>query len=870
MKKLFVLLFTVIVSVSVWAVPAMRDSIVVRQPNGKTITVFLKGDEHAHMYYTRDGYPLAYDEDGYVRYAQVLSDCSVSVAQMPVANNPENRTAEEKDFLRSFDKLDFSSYYRMKTASRVNKASSQIKKSASKSPSIKIGDFPTTGKIKGLIILAEFKNNEFSFDHEYHHRMMNEENFSDGGATGSARDYFLAQSSEQFQPDFDVVGPVKLQYNMAYYGRNNMMGEDENASLMIEESCKLAQSEFGCDFSNYDNDGDGYVDMVYVIYAGYGEHAGGGANTVWPHKSNLYAYGVDLVLNDKKIDVYACSSELAGNSGTVSSGIGTFCHEFSHVLGLADHYRTDGSSAYILGKYDLMDYGCYNNESRTPVGYSAFERYTVGWLDPEDLSRPADGVEMEAITKSNQAYRLTTSNSDEYFILENRQQEGWDAYIPSSGLMITHIDYDYNDWMNNVVNNDPNHPRVKLVAADNRYDYNTEKEDLYPNSSGNNSFTDESVPSSITWTGEKTDKWITNITNDNGIVSFDFMPNHTKAPVVLPAEEMTDNSFVARWEAVSDAESYTLQLNRLIPAEDAVSALEEDFSLMKSGSVESADAVNIAAELDNYTVNAGWTGENVYQAGGYCKLGSYGLTGWIETPAINLSSKEGVYTVVYTVQSYTGNTPVFAVSANGQKASAKIRDKETTYVCVFTGGTNATSIRFEVTEERAFINDIKVLRGDRSADYPEATVVDVTGGSSVRAKVAAENDADKYAREELMTIKDLKDTSYRFEGLDKDLYSYTVIAHGPKGDSPKSEEVVVDLLHVGIAETNVSTSVMVNGNTVTLSGWNAGETVYVYSMDGCLVKTVVAAAGNVDFELPHAGCYIVKYGANTAKVLIQK
>lgn len=740
MKKLFVLLFTSIVAVSAWAVPAQRDSVVIRQPDGKMITVFLKGDEHAHMYYTRDGYPLSYDEDGYIRYARVLSDCSISVAGSPVANNPEYRTSEEKSFLQSLDRLDFNSYYRMKSSISANRTSSLNKKATDKSSSIQIGNFPTKGKIKGLIILAEFTNKKFSINQEYHYRMMNEANFSDDGATGSARDYFLAQSSDQFQPDFDVVGPVQLPHNAAYYGKNSIYGGDENADIMIRDACNLAQSEFGCDFSEYDNDNDGYVDMVYVIYAGYGEHAGGGANTIWPHKSNLSYYDINLELNGKTIDVYACSSELANNYGTTSSGIGTFCHEFSHVLGLADHYRTDGSSAYMLGMYDLMEYGCYNNQSRTPVGYSAFERYTVGWLDLEDLTRPADGVEMEELTKSNLAYRLSTGNDNEYFILENRQQEGWDKYIPSSGLMITHIDYDYDAWNNNVVNNDPNHPRVLLMAADNKYDYNTDEEDLYPNSAGNDSFTDESVPSSMTWTGEKTDKWITNITNEDGVVRFDFMTNHTKAPVVLQAEDMTETGFVARWEAVDDAESYTLQLNRLVPAKDS------------------------------------------------------------------------------------------SVAAEGISAS----------------------------------------HGDKSADHTQAAVTGVTVASSVRAEVSAEDSVENYVREEVMTIDDLKDTSYRFEGIDTDLYSYTVTAHGPKGDSPKSEEMIVDLLHVGITGTEVVASVIVNGNIVTLSGCKTGDDVYVYSMDGCLVEVVTASSEHVDIVLPSAGCYIVKSGGLTAKVLIQK
>ena len=269
-------------------------------------------------------------------------------------------------------------------------------------------------------------------------------------------------------------------------------------------------------------------------------------------------------LDNKKINTYACSSELMSNRGTNSSSIGTFCHEFSHVLGLPDLYPTAGGDHYTLDKYDIMVTGCYNNRSKTPSGYSAFERYSLGWLDLKEMDMPADKMELKNIIEHNTAYKLTTPLENEFFILENRQHISWDSYLPSSGLMITHVYYSKSSWQSNKVNNISNRLGVKLIVADNIASSTTSFNDLYPNAAGNNKFTNRSTPSSTLRNGKKINKWVTNIAQNEGVITFDFMSNYLDAPTNSSSEVHSSTSFTASWSGVEKATSYEVTLNKLI------------------------------------------------------------------------------------------------------------------------------------------------------------------------------------------------------------------------------------------------------------------------------------------------------------------
>ena len=329
--------------------------------------------------------------------------------------------------------------------------------------------FPTKGDVRSLVILVEYADVRFSVvnPNEAFSKMLNEPGYSENGGTGSARDYFIASSNGVFNPSFDVYGPVTLPENRAHYGDT-----DGSAVQMVVDACDMLAKEI--DWSLYDENNDGDVDNVFVYFAGHNEAEGGPEEAIWPHRYYVFTErdgkpvqychytgkdGKSYCLWD-----YACTSELSGEYGTNMCGIGTFCHEFSHVLGLDDLYDTQNSENYTVGAWDIMCYGNYNNEGRTPPSFTAFERFLLGWITPEQLNDAKDFM-LEPIETSNKAYlissvthNLSASNPNpiEYWLVENRQRLGWDqpaGCLAGTGLLISHIYWNKKKWDNNTPNN---------------------------------------------------------------------------------------------------------------------------------------------------------------------------------------------------------------------------------------------------------------------------------------------------------------------------------------------------------------------------------------------------------------------------------
>ena len=395
-----------------------------------------------------------------------------------------------------------------------------------------------TGQKRGLIILAQFNDTKFLAEHDnaLFGRMANERGFQSGGMyPGSVSDYFRDQSGGVFELAFDVVGPVTLPKNSAYYGQNDSEDLDLYPGQMVVEACNAAADL--ADFRDYDWDGDGVVDQVFVLYAGMGEADSEHEDAVWPHAWSLTDsdYGKTLRVDGVVVDNYACCSELE-YTGQLC-GIGAFCHEFSHCLGLADMYDTsDGySSVFGLNSWGLMDYGCYNDNSRTPAGYNSFEKMSCGWLTPVTLSEDTTVQTVNPLSQGGEGYIIYNDNHvEEYYMLENRQRTGWDSALPGSGMLILHVDYDNYAWANNEVNNDPKHPRCTIFHADNSDKTSSRNvaSDTYPYA-GNDSLTDTSVPKAMLYNAN-TDgsylmhKAVTGIKdNGDGTMSFAFRTDGT-------------------------------------------------------------------------------------------------------------------------------------------------------------------------------------------------------------------------------------------------------------------------------------------------------------------------------------------------------
>jgi M6 family metalloprotease-like protein len=452
MKKFGLIAVLSVMVCSAWAVPARRGGIVKTQPDGSQITVYQHGDEHFHWMTNEKGEWLKMDVDGFYRVTEALS-------------------AEQIEAKR------------MAAPSRAAQAAT-----------------PLNIAPRGLVILVNFTDVAFETEKEEMDSMLvgtsytRNYSYNYRGKTykitseGSARQYFQDASNGQYAPQFDVVGPVTVSKDMSYYGKNDSYGNDMYPDKMISEACKLADTEFDVDFTQYDNNNDGQVDFVFVIYAGYGEADGGASTTIWPHAWNLLAAGTQCKVDGKTVDLYACGNEL-DNFSKKHTGIGTFCHEFSHVLGLPDLYVTNTASHTTMNEWDIMDYGPYNNEGNTPPTFSAYERFFMGWLQPRLIVDP-ENVELQDLQQSNEALLISSTDQHnligndpdptKFYLIENRQLDGWDKYLPGHGMMLTKIQYSYSRWTQNTVNNSGSKMGVDLIEANGKTSNQGKMTDLFP------------------------------------------------------------------------------------------------------------------------------------------------------------------------------------------------------------------------------------------------------------------------------------------------------------------------------------------------------------------------------------------------------
>lgn len=518
MKKL--LLTTVLLLMvcgAMMAAPAKRGVYkILRLGDGREVRAMLVGDEHGSFWKGSDG-------KAYV----LKGDCYVPVDEKTVLEKANARRAKAN----------------VHYAKRLPKARG-------------IGEFPGYfGKRKVAIILVSYGDVAFQEGHDnaLYQRIFNEENFQESPFVGSVSDYFRDQSNGQFTLNFDVYGPVSLNKERAYYGRHDKDDPDMHPEEMVIEAVNQVKDMVE-DWHQYDWDGDGEVDQVYLIYAGPGENTGGIEETIWPHKGNLGLFQQDLddgsgpvkVGENLVVNNYACSSELGWDNHFV--GIGAICHEFSHCLGLPDFYDVSNSGGQGMDYWDLMANGGELENYYHPAGYSSYERWMSGWLKPIVLEdRDTTITDMMPLQDGGESYIIyNKGNRHEYFLLENRQYTKWDACLPSRGLMIIHVDEDEKIWHENAVNTDYSHQRMTWVPADGVYEriFSSEllmctwwglKNDLFPYNdvnAFNRSFkTYENQSKRAAWLyhpnadgTHQMDSSIENITqNADGTISFNFV-----------------------------------------------------------------------------------------------------------------------------------------------------------------------------------------------------------------------------------------------------------------------------------------------------------------------------------------------------------
>ena len=561
-----------------FAIPAYPKPLKVKQADGSWLTIQMRGDEHGHYVLTSDGIPLVFNarQKNY-EYAD-WKDGKVQASGIKAAEASE-RTAKVKAFVKSQDKsaiLESFKRARLQQLQQTLSSRRNVSLKASSNPQKeKLNNFPTIGEVHSWVILVQSADTKFSTvgsdAHQFFNNMLNEPGFTySNGANGSARDFYLNSSNGRFQPQFDVIGPVTLPEKYSYYGANQGSSVDNPARLeqFVREACTLADPLV--DFSQYDHNQDGYIDNIYFFYAGKGEADSGDGNAIWPHSAYYSDMAKDaglsetsLKLNGVEVGNYTCSNEINGTLITPQpAGIGTFVHEFGHVLGLADHYDVNyGMTTFAPGSFDTMAQASYNNNGNTPAAFSAYERACLGWLDLTVLKDGVDSLNvLPDLNDSNKAYVVPVggTNDEEYFIMENRQKKGWDAFIPGHGMLLWHIDYDAKAWEKNELNITGTHQRVDIVEADNKLTDNTRAGDPFP---GTSNVTQCNLTS---WAGGKVMS-LDDIEEKDGIINLMLGGLNLKLNTPdVKVTEVQDSSIVVGWTDVPVAKRYVLNISSVV------------------------------------------------------------------------------------------------------------------------------------------------------------------------------------------------------------------------------------------------------------------------------------------------------------------
>ncbi len=504
MRRLIISIFVALCCyVTASAVPAYRGWITFTQPDGSTLKLRQNGDEYCHWLTNMEGEVVEKGEDGFYRV------------------------------------VDPSKVQARRAAGRIRRSAANA---ARRSPA-KAG--VASGQKHFLVILVQFSDVKFNFasdqaTKEAFTNLLNENGYSTNGGHGSARDFYYDNSHGYFEPIFDVYGPVTLNNTQAYYGGNDSSGDDLRPHIAVQQGCQALNNQV--DFSQYDNDGDGEVDLVFMYYAGKGEADSDVEDAIWPHQWKLGPGGAKIAASSrtwdgKAVNKYACTNEIVGYGPLMGKmcGIGTACHEFGHAMGLPDFYDIDYSTngrAGGLYDYSTMCGGSYNDEGRRPPYFNTEERIMLGWPNVEIREIVKSGSYILTSVNNNIAYKSPTDQDGEYFLYECRSAEGWDTDLPEHGLIVYHVDKSnrsvniggtsvtaqllWDNWkVYNSINENGSHPCFYVVPAGGLTKLNyTGTQFAFPGSAKKYSFTGKS------WNGVESEVKLSNISYSGNQVSF--------------------------------------------------------------------------------------------------------------------------------------------------------------------------------------------------------------------------------------------------------------------------------------------------------------------------------------------------------------
>ena len=583
MKKTVLILITLLCHLASHASKGWPYPITVSQPDGTQLTIRMNGDADFNWVSTLDNVVLKQVGNGY--YIANIDTNGMLSSSGTLAHDADKRSSAEQSLCKKQD---------VKAFLTVNTRPERLAATRGFGGKGSTSFFPHTGSPRAIVLLVQFANRPFKVQprkafNQYLNSMADKhQDFgnAEDRNTGSVKKYFSDMSGGKFKPQFDLYGPITMPKNVSYYGEGS--SSMEKYRELVSEACTMMDDSL--DFSMYDADKDGNVDLVYIIYAGYGESVSSIDSTLWP---KAFVCGTEIKKDGKYVRLAGISNELNGRpdgkysstSGLLINGVGLFCHEFSHCMGLPDFYPTvspqwttandkqdfDAYDNQGMEEWDVMDNGIYLYNGYSPTAYTAWEREKMGWLTIETLTKEGK-VELKSIDEGGKAYRIKNdknTSGNEYYIVENIQAKGWNKKLPASGMMVSHVEYEPRAFSvfhggDNSVNNIKKHPRMTIVPADGylpssyrkvpnssnltapymkkqQYDEQLAG-DLYPGKSNVNRLTDaQNMVNYAPWTGGMLNKPIYNIALKNGIVTFDFLKDQTSTGIEQP-ESATDSS----------------------------------------------------------------------------------------------------------------------------------------------------------------------------------------------------------------------------------------------------------------------------------------------------------------------------------------
>ena len=662
MKKVVTMMLLCGLSLAAYAVPAKRGWQTRTQADGTTIEVQQFGDEFYHYMLNRDGKQVR-EVNG--MYVEVGDAPSKEVARARRAKGVARR--QRKD----------------------------------------VGTEPNLAP-KGVVILANFSNKSMQSSHTQavFDELCNSLNCTVNDGYPSAGQYFADQSNGTYRPQFDVFGPVTLSRNVAYYGTDKPgqdEGDDQHATDAVVEACILANEQFTINWADYDSDSDGYVDFVYVIYAGKGQADGGTSETIWPHnwsvesarQSGYCTYtATQCKVGGKKLDNYAMSGEISGSS---LGGIGTLCHEFGHVMGLPDLYDTDYGTNYennlTPNDWNIMDGGSYNADGHCPPNYDPWQKYFFGWHTPINLGNEGQVLTLQANgTTGYQAYQINASGTQQNYnqsgvcyYIENRQPQGWDAPLTGHGLLIWKVNFNETAWESNSPNNTSTTgaPLYTVVSADGTKIGTKNGVDYCPR----NTFPGSKNKTS--WNGVS-GKPLLNISEANGIITLTYIEE--------PVEPVDPFSLV--WKVGNDTFAITTSTGRIVmPSDEPDSCGDKVFvGWCRTANYQSETTAPVfvtagqpAQEGDIfYAVFATQEGEGTVAVSDVLTRAWTGVSG---TTYVDWSGKTATSSAVYAGQSAGGNSSIQLRSKNSNSGIVTTASGGTVSEITVDWNSNTTSDR---------------------------------------------------------------------------------------------------------------------------------------------------------------------------------